>query len=111
MLFVYTHSTPPVHPCRSLQTRQADTLMDKRMVVVIDGWEADSAYPQGHYVRTLGLIGDRDTETVRMCVYGGGQFRVGATSTELVRLRFLWGFYGGLGFCGFPPAHLFGGRG
>lgn len=42
---------------------QADVLMDKRIVVVIDAWEADSLYPQGHYVRTLGVIGDQDTET------------------------------------------------
>ena len=42
---------------------QADTLADKRIVVAIDAWEVDSAYPSGHYVRTLGTIGDRDTET------------------------------------------------
>lgn len=42
---------------------QAATLADKRIVVAIDGWEPDSAYPAGHYVRTLGPIGDRDTET------------------------------------------------
>lgn len=42
---------------------QAATLADKRIVVAIDGWETDSAYPSGHYVRTLGPIGDRDTET------------------------------------------------
>ncbi|KAL3151102.1 hypothetical protein ABBQ38_012969 [Trebouxia sp. C0009 RCD-2024] len=46
-----------------LQTRQAATLMDKRMVVVIDSWQADSMYPAGHYVRTLGTIGDKETET------------------------------------------------
>ena len=39
--------------------------MDKRIVVAIDEWGADSMYPSGHYVRTLGIIGDRDTETVR----------------------------------------------
>ena len=39
--------------------------MDKRLVVAIDTWECDSMYPSGHYVRTLGTIGDRDTETVR----------------------------------------------
>lgn len=42
---------------------QAETLGDKRIVVAIDSWEADSAYPAGHYVRTLGTIGDRETET------------------------------------------------
>ncbi|KAK9797008.1 hypothetical protein WJX73_004308 [Symbiochloris irregularis] len=50
-------------PFIRIQTRQADALMDKRIVVVIDGWEADSMFPQGHYVRTLGVIGDKDTET------------------------------------------------
>ena len=42
---------------------QADTLADKRIVVAIDSWDVDSAYPSGHYVRTLGPIGDKDTET------------------------------------------------
>lgn len=37
--------------------------MDQRIVVAIDSWEADSMYPAGHYTRTLGPIGDRDTET------------------------------------------------
>lgn len=37
--------------------------MDKRIVVVLDGWEPDSLCPSGHYVRTLGVIGERDTET------------------------------------------------
>ena len=32
-------------------------------MVAIDSWEADSMYPTGHYTRTLGPIGDRDTET------------------------------------------------
>lgn len=38
--------------------------MDKRIVAAIDDWTVDSMYPSGHYVRTLGVIGDRDTETV-----------------------------------------------
>ena len=42
---------------------QYETLADKRIVVAIDSWEADSLYPAGHYTRTLGPIGDRDTET------------------------------------------------
>ncbi|CAL5222204.1 g4534 [Coccomyxa viridis] len=51
------------YPFIRIQTRQADTLADKRLVVAIDSWEVDSAYPSGHYVRTLGTIGDKDTET------------------------------------------------
>ena len=42
---------------------QAATLMDKRLVCTIDSWPADSQYPLGHYVRALGQIGDKDTET------------------------------------------------
>lgn len=57
---------------RSVHTRQGGQLMDKRLVVAIDSWDTDSLYPCGHYVRTLGVIGDRDVETVRcvrMCLF------------------------------------------
>jgi len=37
--------------------------MDKRIVVAIDGWEVDSLFPHGHYVKALGTIGDREAET------------------------------------------------
>ena len=47
-----------VHACL-----QYDTLKDKRIVVAMDSWEPDSMYPSGHYTRTLGAIGDRETET------------------------------------------------
>lgn len=50
-------------PRMRIQTRQAENLMDKRIVVAIDGWDADSVYPSAHYVRTLGNIGDKSTET------------------------------------------------
>ncbi|KAF0686146.1 Aste57867_22111 [Aphanomyces stellatus] len=46
-----------------MQTRQIDTLMDKRIVVTIDSWPTDSRFPLGHYVKTLGVIGDKETET------------------------------------------------
>eukprot|EP00891_Asterochloris_glomerata_P009424 jgi/Astpho2/9424/Aster-01685 len=51
------------YPMIRLQTRQAATLMDKRLVCTIDSWPVDSQYPLGHYVRALGQIGDKDTET------------------------------------------------
>lgn len=47
--------------------------MDKRIVVAIDAWDTDSMYPSGHYVRTLGVIGDKDTETVREWGGSGGE--------------------------------------
>ncbi len=51
------------YPFIRIHTNQATTLADKRIVVAIDGWDIGSAYPHGHYVRTLGTIGDRTTET------------------------------------------------
>jgi exosome complex exonuclease DIS3/RRP44 len=50
-------------PAVRVATRQAATLADKRIVVAIDAWEASATHPVGHYVRTLGPIGDRDVET------------------------------------------------
>ncbi|CAK4376014.1 unnamed protein product [Aphanomyces euteiches] len=46
-----------------ITTRQYDTLLDKRIVVAIDSWPVDSRFPLGHYVKTLGVIGDKETET------------------------------------------------
>ena len=50
-------------PALPVARPQAATLADKRLVVAVDSWEADSLYPSGHYVRTLGAIGDKETET------------------------------------------------
>ncbi|XP_015889583.2 exosome complex exonuclease RRP44 homolog A [Ziziphus jujuba] len=46
-----------------IQTRQLENLLDKRIVVAVDSWDRLSRYPSGHYIRTIGEIGDRDTET------------------------------------------------
>ncbi|XP_019177343.1 PREDICTED: exosome complex exonuclease RRP44 homolog A isoform X1 [Ipomoea nil] len=46
-----------------IQTRQLGNLMDKRIIVAVDSWDVISRYPSGHYVRTIGGIGDRDTES------------------------------------------------
>jgi exosome complex exonuclease DIS3/RRP44 len=46
-----------------IQTRQLSNLLDKRIIVSVDSWDRLSRYPSGHYVRTIGEIGDRDTET------------------------------------------------
>ncbi|WKY03461.1 hypothetical protein Q1695_004873 [Nippostrongylus brasiliensis] len=42
-----------------IETEQADILENQRIVVSIDQWPRDSAYPLGHYVRALGKIGDK----------------------------------------------------
>ncbi|KAL4186407.1 hypothetical protein AMTRI_Chr09g13970 [Amborella trichopoda] len=46
-----------------IQTRQLGNLLDKRIIVSVDSWDRTSRYPSGHYVRTIGDIGDRDTES------------------------------------------------
>lgn len=46
-----------------IQTRQLENLLNKRIIVAVDSWDRVSRYPSGHYVRTIGEIGDRDTET------------------------------------------------
>ncbi|KAL4274431.1 hypothetical protein HN51_057220 [Arachis hypogaea] len=46
-----------------IQTRQLENLLDKRIIVAVDSWDRQSRYPSGHYVRTIGEIGDRDTES------------------------------------------------
>ena len=50
-------------PKIKIQTSQAEALMDKRIMVQIDAWPAESKFPIGHYTKTLGDIGDKDTET------------------------------------------------
>ena len=45
-----------------LQTRQVANLLGKRIIVSIDAWPRSSRYPQGHFVKELGAIGDKDTE-------------------------------------------------
>ncbi|KAK4798304.1 hypothetical protein SAY86_030630, partial [Trapa natans] len=46
-----------------IQTRQLGNLLSKRIIVAVDSWDRMSRYPSGHYVRTIGEIGDRDTES------------------------------------------------
>ena len=50
-------------PYIKITTRQRDELADKRILVAIDSWPIDSRNPIGHYVRTLGKIGDKGIET------------------------------------------------
>ncbi|XP_060611346.2 DIS3-like exonuclease 1 [Anolis sagrei] len=45
-----------------ISTQQAEALQDFRVVVRIDSWESTSLYPNGHFVRVLGRIGDLESE-------------------------------------------------
>jgi exosome complex exonuclease DIS3/RRP44 len=51
-----------------IQTRQFGNLIDKRILVAVDSWDRTFRFPSGHYIRTIGKIGDRATESeVCMC--------------------------------------------
>lgn len=45
-----------------IETRQSEKLSRQRIIVAIDSWPRHSRYPQGHFVRALGPLGDKDTE-------------------------------------------------
>ncbi|KAK5640047.1 hypothetical protein RI129_010858 [Pyrocoelia pectoralis] len=45
-----------------IQTRQGEYLRSQKIVVSIDLWPQHSRYPEGHFVRALGPIGDQATE-------------------------------------------------
>lgn len=46
-----------------IRTRQADSLLGKRVLVTIDSWDQDSRYPVGHVVRSLGELETKGAET------------------------------------------------
>ncbi|KAG5262197.1 hypothetical protein AALO_G00293290 [Alosa alosa] len=46
-----------------IETRQAATLAGQRIMVAIDGWPKNSRYPKGHFMKSLGNAGDKETET------------------------------------------------
>lgn len=45
-----------------IETRQAAKLQNQRIVVTIDSWPRNSRYPHGHFVRSLGPLGNMATE-------------------------------------------------
>ncbi|KAJ7311275.1 hypothetical protein JRQ81_006890 [Phrynocephalus forsythii] len=45
-----------------ISTQQAEALQDFRVIVRIGSWESTSLYPNGHFVRVLGRIGDLEGE-------------------------------------------------
>ena len=50
-------------PIIRIETRQYDNLKNQRIIVAVDSWPINCKYPNGHYVRTIGSIGDKNTET------------------------------------------------
>lgn len=45
-----------------IETRQSEQLKMQRIIIAIDQWPRHSRYPQGHFVRALGPLGDKETE-------------------------------------------------
>lgn len=45
-----------------IETRQSEQLKMQRIIIAIDQWPRQSRYPQGHFVRALGPLGDKETE-------------------------------------------------
>ncbi|CAM0142112.1 unnamed protein product [Umbelopsis sp. WA50703] len=50
-------------PSIKIRTTQAHALAGQRIVVSIDSWPTNSVLPLGHFVKTLGASGDKETET------------------------------------------------
>ncbi|KAK7024218.1 exosome catalytic subunit dis3 [Halocaridina rubra] len=49
-------------PFIRIETRQAELMYNKRLIVAIDSWPRNSRNPKGHFVRVIGTIGDKDAE-------------------------------------------------
>jgi len=59
VMFACDARIPPI----LFRTMRRDNLLGKRILVAIDSWPADSRFPLGHYVETLGDVGLKEVET------------------------------------------------
>jgi exosome complex exonuclease DIS3/RRP44 len=59
VFFPVDSKIPPIF----MRTTQRERFLGQRIVVAIDSWPAQSPFPLGHYVRTLGEAGSKDVET------------------------------------------------
>lgn len=50
-------------PFINIETRRAKDLINKRICVAVDFWPKNNRYPLGHYLTTLGDLGDKNVET------------------------------------------------
>lgn len=58
-----------------IKTRKAKDLLGQRIVVSVDSWPADSKYPQGHFVRSLGEIESVQAETEALLLEHDVEYR------------------------------------
>lgn len=68
-----------------IRTRHVKQISNQRLVIVIDEWDMDCAYPNGHIVRQLGPIGDLETE-----IQGAFSFTISNESLAHSQQRFWW---------------------
>lgn len=59
VFFPVDNKIPPI----LIRTTQRERLIGQRILVSMDSWPSFSAYPLGHYVRTIGEAGSKDVET------------------------------------------------
>lgn len=63
-----------------IMTSQAAHLSQNRIVVRMDNWPANSQYPNGHFVRSLGTLGDLEAEIKVLLVQHDIDDRIGPFS-------------------------------
>jgi exosome complex exonuclease DIS3/RRP44 len=59
VFFPVDKKVPPI----LIRTAQRERFLGQRIIVAMDSWPADSPFPLGHYVRTIGIAGSKDVET------------------------------------------------
>ncbi|KAL5104674.1 DIS3-like exonuclease 1 [Taenia crassiceps] len=69
-------------------TTEPSKLVGVRFVVRMDRWDANSNHPSGHFVQSLGPIGDLETETQTILVEHGLAYRP-FTDIQLDELKYL----------------------
>jgi exosome complex exonuclease DIS3/RRP44 len=58
-----------------IRTRQAAELLGQKVVVSIDRWLVTSRYPEGHFVRSLGTMEEKEAETEALLLEWDVQYR------------------------------------
>jgi len=51
-----------------IRTRRPHLLLNQRILVSIDTWDATSRYPEGHFIRSLGTLETREAETEALLI-------------------------------------------
>lgn len=58
-----------------IRTRKSKDLLGQRIVVSVDSWPANSKYPQGHFVRSLGAVESAEAETEALLLEHDVEYR------------------------------------